>query len=58
MDVQVGDVDIQSLQIPGAQWVAGSLVVAMMVYIVSTLYSLWHSVRYRTKEPLLGTCEL
>lgn len=57
MDVQVGNVDIQTLKLPGAQWVAATIVVAMTVYVVTTLYGLCH--KRRVQEPLLaGPCEL
>lgn len=57
MDVQVGKVDIQALELPGAQTVVTVLVVTMTVYIFTTLYSLVRERRLR--EPLLaGQCEL
>ena len=57
MDVQVGKVDIQALELPGAQTVAAALVVTMVVYVVTTLYSLVRE--RRLQEPLLaGQCEL
>ena len=57
MDVQVGKVDIQALEVPGASWVSATLVVAMVVYIVATLYSLCRE--RHLQEPLLaGQMEL
>ena len=57
MDVQVGKVDIQTLELPGAQTATAVLVITMTVYIFTTLYSLVRE--RRLQEPLLaGQCEL
>ena len=55
MDVQVGDVDIHELRVPGSKWLDASavvLMIAMAVYIVATVYSLYRETR-ATREPLL-----
>lgn len=41
MDVQVGDVDIHALKIPGSTYVNVVLVVAMIVYIITTVRASW-----------------
>ena len=61
MDVQVGDVDIHELRVPGSKLLDASavvLMIAMAVYIVATVYSLYRETR-ATREPLLhGQMEL
>lgn len=52
MDVQVGTVDIHALQLPAsATYVNVALLIALVVYIVATLYSLKQQHAHHT--PLL-----
>lgn len=55
MDVHVGTVDIQSLQLPGsAAYVNVVLVVAMLVYIISTIYRTIRHSRTHKDQVLLN----
>ena len=63
MDVQVGQVDIRALQVPGSRWLEGcaaALTLALVVYIVVTVHGLYRQSRAREPpEPLLyGQTEL
>lgn len=62
MDVQVGDVDIQSFEIHGAQHLSIAIMVTCCFYIVFSVYQLYTQKKERDASqqwPLLeGKCEL
>ena len=62
MDVQVGDVDIHALRVPGSTWLDASaavFILAMIVYVISTVYGLCTYLTSPPREPLLhGQMEL
>ena len=51
MDVHVGDVDIQALDLPGVRAVSLTLIVALWTYVVATLYRLCRDVRGVSEPP-------
>ena len=62
MDVNVGEVDIQTLHIHGAEFITVTIAVTCFFYIVTTIYRLYlqkHANEAAQQWPLLdGKCEL